>query len=781
MRRPFLLAFAVIALATAQPSPHASRATYHASLFMQYAIRNTQPAQPTDLELAQTYAPVLYFHPNERYRPQDVQVMLDHARMRQVISGVEVTVSDPVIVADLASAPADAYLDLWYGQDDTSGYLNYTAHGSYYDLNALRATYPITAYARIAHAADGQVAIQYWLFYYYNDWYNKHEGDWEMIQVELDASGQPARAVYAQHHGGTVRPWQAVGKVGDTHPKAYVALGSHATYFAGDTLYPQGAKVGSANIVVHDRTGSGDPTTPGIQLISESDPAWLAFAGRWGERAFGDFSGPTGPSQKGQQWADPFAWADHQPSDAVTWYHRNVRADLDARPEVAALSLSTPGAGDIIIENDRQSIVGHALPDPAHTYHLNLQAARPLTSTLVVEWPDVTAGTMFSRQYRLSMESGGSLTTQLCITCNFALDVDVNGDGTLDQRLPPARTITSKVDFNPPDSVLLYLPFEQLGAGLLIALLATVVPTAAYALGVWWLDRYEKEPIRLLVTTFLWGALPGALVAVAARFFVAGALAPVATESVKAAAIWFIFTRYRREFDDVLDGIVYGALVGVGFAMTTNLITYVLGFLFGGFDFLRASVLLNGIAFGLSEAYYGAVIGVGFGVSRWTADRRRQAWAPILALIVAIVLHLFTDFFRALAVGDRRGLEIIPFLATWAGILAVVAIAFLSIRKEQEIIRSHLKAEVDQHTFTPHEFLALSTPARRAQMLLRDIRRGPVALARAAKLQDLAARLAFRRRELAALGQDPDGDAVVADLRQRIAALRPERRPRDEA
>ncbi|MGH6960970.1 MAG: PrsW family intramembrane metalloprotease, partial [Dongiaceae bacterium] len=357
---------------------------------------------------------------------------------------------------------------------------------------------------------------------------------------------------------------------------------------------------------------------------------------------------------------------------------------------------------------------------------------RPLTPTLVVEWPDATAGTVISHEYRLSLESGGSITAQLCAACDFALDVDANGDGAPDRRLPPARSRLSKVDFNPPDSVLFYLPFEQLGAGLLIALLATVVPTAAYALGVWWLDRYEKEPLRLLAASFLWGALPGALVAVGARFFVAGALAPVITESIKAAAIWFIFTRYRREFDDVLDGVVYGALAGVGFAMTTNLITYVLGFLFGGFDFLRASVLLNGIAFGLSEAYYGAVIGVGFGISRWTADRRLQTWAPILALIVAIVLHLFTDFFRDLAVGGQQWLAIIPFLATWAGIIAVVAIAFLSIRKEQEIIRSHLKAEVDQRTFTPREFFDLSTPARRAQMLLQDIRRGPVALARAA-------------------------------------------------
>jgi hypothetical protein len=46
---------------------------------------------------------------------------------------------------------------------------------------------------------------------------------------------------------------------------------------------------------------------------------------------------------------------------------------------------------------------------------------------------------------------------------------------------------------------------------------------------------------------------------------------------------------------------------------------------------------------------------------------------------------------------------------------------------------------------------------------------------RAVQLQNLATQLAFRRRELALLRRDPDSDAVAADLRQRIAALRPKR------
>jgi RsiW-degrading membrane proteinase PrsW (M82 family) len=310
-------------------------------------------------------------------------------------------------------------------------------------------------------------------------------------------------------------------------------------------------------------------------------------------------------------------------------------------------------------------------------------------------------------------------------------------------------------------------------------LLATIIPSALYAFAVWWLDRYEKEPLRLLLIVFLWGAIPGAIVAVAARFLVVGALAPVITESVKALAIAFIYLRYRKEFNDLLDGVTYGAMTGVGFALTTNLITYVLGFLVGGFDFLRASVLLNGVAFGLSEAFYGAVIGLGFGVAQSSRDKAQAIIAPLIALVVAILLHIANDALRDLAVGGQPALVVIPFLATWGGIVAVIAIVFLSIRKDQQTLQQQLEIERDLRTLTPNEYFYLSTPVRQSQALARALRSGVKEFARTLRLVELARQLAFRRRELNQRHIDPAHDAVVAGLRQRIAAERPARPKRD--
>ncbi|MGB9299285.1 MAG: PrsW family glutamic-type intramembrane protease, partial [Anaerolineae bacterium] len=113
---------------------------------------------------------------------------------------------------------------------------------------------------------------------------------------------------------------------------------------------------------------------------------------------------------------------------------------------------------------------------------------------------------------------------------------------------------------------------------ILLTVLAAVAPAVLYSLIVWWLDRYEKEPWGLLAATFIWGAIPAILLSLIAEFVigvpfaaflgessadVAGGtvVAPVVEESVKALAILAVFLIFRREFDGVLDGIVYGALV----------------------------------------------------------------------------------------------------------------------------------------------------------------------------------------------------------------------------
>src|SRR5687768_1362105 len=119
----------------------------------------------------------------------------------------------------------------------------------------------------------------------------------------------------------------------------------------------------------------------------------------------------------------------------------------------------------------------------------------------------------------------------------------------------------------------------------LIAIAASALPTTLYALLIWWLDRYEKEPLALLLVAFAWGALPAIGIALLFELALTGVaaasplgpgvarwgLAPLVEEPVKALALVGLFVFARGDFDGPLDGIVYGALVGFGFAMTENL------------------------------------------------------------------------------------------------------------------------------------------------------------------------------------------------------------------
>ena len=178
-------------------------------------------------------------------------------------------------------------------------------------------------YAHVATdpAHPGQLALQYWLFYVYNDWNNLHEGDWEMIQLDFDAATasdalakRPARVGYSQHEGAEQASWgdDKLHLVDGTHPVVYPAAGSHANF------YDEGLFLGSSaeqGVGCDNTTGPHDDLRPAVATIP-SDPAqaraefpWIDFQGRWGELQPAFFNGPTGPNLK-TQWTQPITWSE---------------------------------------------------------------------------------------------------------------------------------------------------------------------------------------------------------------------------------------------------------------------------------------------------------------------------------------------------------------------------------------------------------------------------------------------------------------------------------------
>ena len=118
-------------------------------------------------------------------------------------------------------------------------------------FNRIAAGKPTTAYAHIVEER-GQLALQYWFYYPFNDWNNKHESDWEMIQLVFDAAsaeealGQtPALVGYSQHEGAESANWDDDKlEKRNGHPVVYPGAGSHANQFVQAVYLGHSAQTG---------------------------------------------------------------------------------------------------------------------------------------------------------------------------------------------------------------------------------------------------------------------------------------------------------------------------------------------------------------------------------------------------------------------------------------------------------------------------------------------------------------------------------------------------------
>jgi hypothetical protein len=252
----------------------------------------------------------------EPYVPIDVDGLFDQptVALRGPWGGNDLVKVGPA-ASDLAGDLFDYHLDFpGNALDPGCTYLDWSRR--------LTAARPPAVYAHVTTDPDypGQLALQYWMFYVYNDWNNLHEGDWEMIQLNFDAD-DPAQALnqtptlvgYSQHEGGEKASWDdpKLQKVDGTHPVVYPADGSHANFFDSE-LY-LGAS-GEQGVGCDDTRNAGlvmSPavrTIPGDQATADSEFPWIGFQGRWGEQQPAFFNGPTGPNLK-TQWIAPITWS----------------------------------------------------------------------------------------------------------------------------------------------------------------------------------------------------------------------------------------------------------------------------------------------------------------------------------------------------------------------------------------------------------------------------------------------------------------------------------------
>jgi RsiW-degrading membrane proteinase PrsW (M82 family) len=317
--------------------------------------------------------------------------------------------------------------------------------------------------------------------------------------------------------------------------------------------------------------------------------------------------------------------------------------------------------------------------------------------------------------------------------------------------------------------------FVQFLLGIFFSGLVSVVPALLYAFLLWWADRYEREPLALVVAAFLWGAGPAAALALigealldlpisvlglglAGEIASASGTAPLVEETVKGLALVGLLLFSYREFDDVLDGIVYGGVVGFGFAMTENFLYFLGAFLSGGVGQWALLVVVRGVVFGLNHAFYTAFTGAGLGLARqWGLSGRGLAVA-VLGYVCALAFHGIHNLGSTLSSAAPLAL-LLSLVSDAGGVLVVLAILVLALRRERQWIAEELKGEIGE-VLTEEEYTCLLAPGRAARRLC-----WPLGGRRA----ELLTELAFRKAQARGAGRDPAHDPSVLALRQKVA------------
>ncbi|MBT8146255.1 MAG: fibronectin type III domain-containing protein [Gammaproteobacteria bacterium] len=181
-----------------------------------------------------------------------------------------------------------------------------------------------TVYFRVFRDTDSQnplpIAIQYWFFYFYNDWILKHPGDWESVTVFLGSNADPLEIIFSTKNEANKYSWSNEifeDSRSEDHVSVFVSNGGHGSYaFAGETDY-SGVKDRHWGDGGSFDFQNGDYTLIDLGELETNQNSWIWFEGRWGNDGV-DISNADASAPKGPRFR----------KDAVTggeWFNANNR------------------------------------------------------------------------------------------------------------------------------------------------------------------------------------------------------------------------------------------------------------------------------------------------------------------------------------------------------------------------------------------------------------------------------------------------------------------------
>lgn len=281
---------------------------------------------------------------------------------------------------------------------------------------------------------------------------------------------------------------------------------------------------------------------------------------------------------------------------------------------------------------------------------------------------------------------------------------------------------------------------------IIIILLLSFVPMLLYAGLLWWLDRYEKEPLALLGFAFLWGAIPSIILSLILEIILnvpiialsgenaliynllgASLAAPIIEEGTKALAVLGLFIFFPREIDSPLDGLIYGGMAGFGFAAVENFFYLMTAYESGGLGGAFGLAFLRAGLFGLNHAMYTAFTGLGVAL----ALELRRAWLvvmPLLGLSLAVATHAYHNTFSTFwGYTEGGGALLTAAIGDWVGVLILLIVAVWARWLEGQRIRDYLNQGFEgRDALSADEIELLTSPwHRRLERLRRLFSEGP--------------------------------------------------------
>jgi RsiW-degrading membrane proteinase PrsW (M82 family) len=320
--------------------------------------------------------------------------------------------------------------------------------------------------------------------------------------------------------------------------------------------------------------------------------------------------------------------------------------------------------------------------------------------------------------------------------------------------------------------------------GVLVGLALAAIPVFVVVPALLWLDRFEAEPTGLLLFAFGWGAAVATLIAILVNStsiallkasggdVTVGAtvIAPIVEETSKGLAVLLVFLYRRREFDGVIDGIVYAGMAGIGFAFTENVLYLGRALADSGVEGLAATFVLRCIFGPFAHPLFTMATGVGFGIAVRTRRPIVRYVAPVAGWLVAVLLH---GLWNLSTIAGLRGFVSAYVVLQVPIFLAALGFALWSRRREGQLIGQHLAVYAQTGWLTPDEVQMLaSMPARRrARAAAR--RYGGAPAARAMRgFQDSASELALLRERMSRSAAGSDAQDTERMLLGQIAADR---------